>query len=382
MTAAAAARVAVVAGDAGSASVLIPVVTELARRGAAVAAHVSGPAAALFREAGGIGFEEHAEPVAASAAAAWLAGARLLVCGAGAFNSIEHVSRVEARRGGVASLAVVDYWGRASERFSRGAGGQLERALPDLACALEAHSRAELAAAGLPEDRIVVTGSPYLETVARFFALTTPQQRAAGRAEEDVAEDERLVLFASEAFDAADRDPQGRSLLGYDQASSLGAVLRAADAVARRRGCRFLVVARPHPREGSRALAEVAGAWPVGPVRVRVTRGGDARRWVLLADVVTGMTSVVLVEAALAGRPCLSVQIGRRETGRSDPNLADALGLSLEVLEDAQLIEALDACVAGKGFVPDRRLLATLAGPGCAARVADLALSQAALWRG
>jgi hypothetical protein len=212
--------------------------------------------------------------------------------------------------------------------------------------------------------------------VARFLSESRGA-RDGWRRDRGFAPEDRLVLFVSEPFDASDRHADGRARLGYDQASTLEAVLRAADEVAAADGVRTFVVARPHPRETGTALEDVAGRWRSERVRVRVSADGDAREWVGAADVVTGMTSVVLIEAALARRPALSVQIGLRESGHPDPNLANALGLTRPVLDFRTLVDALRAAAAGRSAAPDEGRLRQLAGPGCAARVAEVVSARA-----
>ena len=369
------------AGDAGSAAVLIPTVAALAARGFAAEVHASGPALAQWQKAEAADLRAHSEPVSEEEAEAALGGAAVLACGAGVFNSIEHAFRRAALARGVPSVSVVDFWGRIEERFSRVVGGDRERSPADVVCALDEANRDELLAAGFADDQVVITGSPHLEGVARFLSEARTA-RGRWRRDRGVAPEQQLVLFVSEPFDESDRHADGRARLGYDQASTLEAVLRAADEVAAADGLRTLVVARPHPRETGTALADVAGRWRSERVRVQVSADGDAREWVVAADVVTGMTSVVLIEAALARRPALSVQIGLRESGHPDPNLANALGLTRLVLDARTLADALRDAAAGRAVPADEARLGQLAGPGCAARVAEVVIERAGRGQG
>ncbi|HEV7501966.1 MAG TPA: hypothetical protein VGQ33_18255, partial [Vicinamibacteria bacterium] len=288
------------AGDAGSAAVLLPAVAEMAARGHTVEVHASGPALAQWRKAGGASAREQAEPVSPDVARLALGSASVLVSGAGVFNTIEHAFRRAALDRGLPSVALIDFWGRVEDRFSRPHGRTRESARPDLACALDEANRRELLAAGFPDGQVAVTGSAHLEAVARDLAEAA-LSRGSWRRDLGVAAEEKLVLFVSEPFEPEDRDAAGRSRLGYDQASTLQAVLRAVDVVAESTGSRACVVARPHPRETGTALAEVAARWSSPRVRACLVSDGDARRFVVAADVVAGMTSVVLIEAALAG---------------------------------------------------------------------------------
>jgi hypothetical protein len=354
--------------------VLVPVVAELEARGLSVEAHASGPALAQWAKSGAA-VRGHEEPVSVASAAAALGDAQRLVSGAGVFNTIEHTFRKAAAERALPSLSVFDFWGRVDDRFRRDAANGYDVVRPEVVCALDDANRRELLAAGFSAEQIVVTGSPHLERVARFLGEGRPE-REHWRRELGFEPDERLILFASEPFDASDRHADGRPRLGYDQASTLYALLRAADTVATADGTRIGVIARPHPRETGTALADVIAGWNPSVVRVRLDADGDARRAVVAADIVTGMTSVVLIEAALARRPSLSVQIGLRESGQPDPNPANGLGLTRPVLDPAALVAALRDAIAGRHPLLDETRRRQLAGPGCAARVADVVLGH------
>jgi hypothetical protein len=95
-----------------------------------------------------------------------------------------------------------------------------------------------------------------------------------------------------------------------------------------------------------------------------------------LADVVAGMSSIGLVEAALAGRPALSVQIGLGPAAPFDPCVGNSLGLTSAIMDRASLDAAARAILDG-----------TLAGgtstapafvDGATRRAADVVLAKAA----
>ena len=60
-----------------------------------------------------------------------------------------------------------------------------------------------------------------------------------------------------------------------------------------------------------------------------------------MADVLVGMMSIALLEAALAGKPALSVQIGLPESGASDPCVANALGYAHPIVDRGALRDVM-----------------------------------------
>ena len=73
------------------------------------------------------------------------------------------------------------------------------------------------------------------------------------------------------------------------------------------------VTVRPHPREpAGRYAAVVTALAGISQVTAQEDAHGDRFDAVRRADVVAGMTSMLLREAALIGRPVVSLQPGRR----------------------------------------------------------------------
>jgi hypothetical protein len=69
------------------------------------------------------------------------------------------------------------------------------------------------------------------------------------------------------------------------------------------------VIVKLHPLEGPERLHSVIGECDNDDIRV--LKRYPPRRLIAAADVVTGMTSVFLLETALMGRPAISLQPGR-----------------------------------------------------------------------
>jgi hypothetical protein len=86
------------------------------------------------------------------------------------------------------------------------------------------------------------------------------------------------------------------------------------------------------------------------------------------------MMTIALLEAALAGRPTLSVQIGLTESGMDDPCFAVRLGYTPAVYTRAALSPALGRLLSAGSDGERSRASAPIALDGSAARVADIVL--------
>lgn len=197
-----------------------------------------------------------------------------------------------AREAGIPSVAVLDHWIGYWQKFTT-----RERfdALPDVIAVMDDYARDQLRSLGCTAAQIVVTGQPAFDNLvgASFSG------RPAARARWGVDELEWVVLFVSEpiAGDLGD-------VVGYDETDVLRMLVEALAHVPAR------LVVKPHPRESPTRLAATLDACGYH-AEIETVLGG--REAVAGADSVVGMTSILLLEAALGGNPVLSIQPGRRE---------------------------------------------------------------------
>jgi hypothetical protein len=374
-----------VASDAGSARVLVPVIRTLADRGMQVTAATSGPAVGIFStelpNVSPIVFDDAAS-TAALVELLQRVGADLLLVGAGCYNTLEHTARLAARVVRKPAVAVLDYWFEYAARFHRVEDGVAVASWPDVICAPDEHARCGLVDAGAPAGALVVTGPPNIEESLRLWQQPGAFDRDALAGRFGIPQDRTVVLFLSEPYRAK---PEGRLLTGpgglYDQAghpafgyTALKILERFADALRDEPAASNVhLLVKAHPLEWAVPLHEFSAARAGAPPGITVIEDADSGPLVALADVVVGMTSVTLVESALAGKPAYSIQIGFG--GRPfDPCVANLLGLAVPVFDETELrraVRTIASCPPRTAYVAS-----SLNVHGAAARVADVIASR------
>jgi hypothetical protein len=250
-----------------------------------------------------------------SDAAAMLAQARprLLVTGTSANPDTPALALLAAARSsGLASIGIVDARSNAEFRF-RGRTSDPLAFAPDRIIVPDEHTRKAFAALGIEDDRIRICMHPQHEH-ARSEA-----QRLAAMPRHDLkrslfpdAQDRKVILFIAEPRGGPDSDLDRRSaeytLMGRGGSDDRTDIVldEILDAVRSIEPRPFMVL-RLHPRNSEDDFA------PYRKEFAMISKGGSPLEAVYAADLVVGMTSLLMEEAALLGTQVLSVLPRARE---------------------------------------------------------------------
>jgi hypothetical protein len=268
-------RIAAVTHDPGGANAVAAVIAALGAADVAIDAHAKGPAARRLAEMGVAchAFEgDHAQVVSGLDADLLLTGTSAADC-----FELDAIAAFAAR--GLPTLAVLDYPANYAQRFHRAARHGC--VAPDFVATLDEASAAAMVSSGIAADRILPLGQPYLGWLLRRDARrqTTPRRQGP-----------RRILFASQ--------PDAHELEALRLVvASLGQLDR-----------RPALTLRFHPRQTERmtSLACLAAAG----IDAVVDDQTPTLACIEAHDVVLGITSTILIEAALLGRPTASVLAG------------------------------------------------------------------------
>lgn len=328
-------KVVAFARAAGGAAAIAPVLQELERQ-AQVLLLAKDYAARVFRAAGldSIPFLECSEPAVDRLLTARLGGQPDVVFTSAAslpqLDMTEHRLWGWARAHGVPSVAVLDQWQHYALRFS-GLGADEHLAyLPDRIAAMDEYAKHGLIEAGIPAERVVVTGQPAFDRLVHLRDAWTDIDRKLLRHRLGVGLDATLLCFVAESF----ADTFGDTL-GYTEQSvlrDLMAICRRLAAGARRP---LHLAVKLHPENDPSAFAWVTSSSRSAGLRVTVHGTEvDSQALLLASDVVIGMTSVLLIESIVLGRPTVSFQ----------PTATQADGLIATVLGAIPLLDRAEAC--------------------------------------
>jgi hypothetical protein len=323
-----------IAGDPGGANALAPVLLRLRQLGIApLQALAYREAYPLWNQCGlapeSIDGEEGLQLLEQR-----LSKASLLVT-ATSVNGVdrERTAFISAHRLGIPSLALLDFWSNYRLRF---VDQDNKLILPDHIAVMDELARADMLAAGFPAAVLIVTGQPAFDALAEARAAFTSKLRADARQALGIEKDELFVLYVSQPFaDIYGSRKAARTALGYDEDEVLTLCRQALAVLADQHRLHCVLAIRPHPREPDEKFSETQG---IG-LRTVIWRKPDRLQAALTVDLVLGMSSVLLYEAACMGCAVVSVQPG---LCTDDPLPSNRSGASLAVHKASGLGNALE----------------------------------------
>lgn len=220
-----------------------------------------------------------------------------------------------ARSMGIVTLGAVDAIANAGDRFRGRQASPLHYA-PDWLLVPDGATRDAYVALGLPLHRVAVCGHPRMEQIAAIRARWNDADRQSHRQKYlGISDpDTKVILFASELSVGLNtslfqRSPDYTLTGNPDNISRTEIVLDELLAAVAKLDLDPFLVLRLHPKQTLQDGAKHAGQFD------HVSHTEPMLEMIHAADLVIGMTSILLVEAAALGRPVLSVLpvIGERE---------------------------------------------------------------------
>lgn len=236
-----------------------------------------------------------------------------------------------ARVAGIPTLAFLDQWQNYAVRFSGVAADERLAYLPDYINCINETGKCDMAREGFRSDMLVKFGHPYLSSLNSIAANI---DEAAVRQRLGVEPTQQVALFVSEAI----REHFG-GVRGYDQYDALRVFMEMVSSS----DVKYRPLIKLHPKdvqEGyDRILRGYSGLMPV------ITHNqASPVECIQIADCVFGMTSIMLIEAFVLGKPVVSIQPGLMV---EDPMILSREGYIARIT-DAHHLPRLEAALSFK----------------------------------
>lgn len=206
---------------------------------------------------------------------------------------------------GIPSAAFIDH---TTNLYSRFIGANGIPRFPDRIFTLDQASYDHLAFMGIPQERLTVGGDLHLYRLRKLGRKGSTQEKSINlRAAWGTRSNDRVVLFASECVQ--EMASLGRQSL-YSEFAALNELIFRLRNGERLPGLgindlsTIIIVIRPHPRDHEGKYEPYIYS---SDLRIAISSEGDATSAILASDLVVGMNSTLLKEAAVLNVPTLSL---------------------------------------------------------------------------
>jgi hypothetical protein len=241
---------------------------------------------------------------------------------------------------GIKTYCILDQWINIGIRFSK-YGYREAKAyekdkthdfLPHCIFVMDELTKELLEKDGIDKERIYVTGQPHFEVIRQKY------EASAGCFDKD----KYNVVYASEPVrQDYENNKDSVSYWGFHEGSNFEALYHCLLEFAKRSEKKLRLIVKPHPREDISRWEQVIKTKAGDREKVEVLLSLTEDKYALIksADVVCGMSSMFLLEAAICEKTVVSIMLGLK---RENPFILDRLGIIKSCLTEEELKMAVN----------------------------------------
>jgi len=256
-----------------------------------------------------------------------VSGADLIFTGISFADSIEKKIIFLAKAENIPTISIVDFWTDYAPSFSDPETKNLKY-LPDYILVIDEIMKKQIIAEGLPKDKIFITGNPSFD----FFVKKANQKT-----------DKNLITFfcqpLSELYKKNSQDYKNST--NFNEVQVFEDIVKALEKI----DLNKKIIIDFHPR--AKKFDKFDKIIKNSRLKIEKNIKSYNKNSIEKPEIIIGMSTVVLFEAALAGKKVLSYQPGLKG---EDPLLSNRLGLSVPVYKKSELKEALVKLILDKSI--------------------------------
>ena len=217
-------------------------------------------------------------------------------------NVIEQTIALAAKRVGIKSLAILDFWANYSLRFNDVFTGEKFKFLPDKIAIMDEIAKETMINEGFDKTRLVITGNPdfdNLENMARNFKEKKIIRAKIG------SKADLLIFYAANAWKKEIDE------LGFWDLDNIKIVNRVFQSLSEDRKAKVDMVVKLHPRVPREDFLEISQYIDQDSKgRIKLVSDIDPLDLILASDLTLTPFSTLGIKAVYMRKPCISLQPG------------------------------------------------------------------------
>jgi len=337
--------------DPGGANTIIPLVKPLKKRGYQVLLYGKSLALKKYSEFGlkGIDISQDSKTLSPKNLRSFLLKnlPDFIITGTSAEDMTERYLWQVSSKLGIPSFAILDGWMNYGIRFSKYGISQINLFnkhkktiyLPTKICVMDSLARKEAIRDGLNSKEILITGQPYFQLLLKQKA--TNNQNCL-RKKLKISPSDFLIVYVSEPISKSYRETENSNhYWGYTEKTIFNYLLQELDKITKdKKNQKITLLIKLHPREDLNSYDTLVKKLKLeSRLKVQVIKK-PISNWdlILSANLICGMSSMLLTEALFLDKPVLSVQIGLK---RENPFILAKKKIVKSITDQNELSNAL-----------------------------------------
>lgn len=204
---------------------------------------------------------------------------------------------------GIPTVGIVDQWQNYALRFSGPRKDERLRYIPDYIFTMDILSKKDMIKENIPKKNIIITGQPAFDRIKEEQKELLSQKNKI-RNRLHIPHNSKIITFVGESL----RKDFGFTL-GYDEHSILKFLCGALNKLCEEnKNLNIHLIIKPHPENmpGDFIRDIPKKTYFTKQIIGNSITGGEV---IAISDIITGMTSVMLIESIITGKPTVSLQI-------------------------------------------------------------------------
>jgi hypothetical protein len=203
----------------------------------------------------------------------------------------------------IPTVGIVDQWQNYTLRFSGPSKDEHLAYLPDRIFVMDKLAKRDMIREKISANKIIVTGQPAFDKIkSQCSILSSDTEQLRRRL--NIASGAIVVLFIAESLSK----DFGNSL-GYNEQSTLRFLGTALEKISMEKRINVELLIKLHSENNYDEFKWALSLWPSAKKQI-IENGFSAYEAITISDIIIGMTSIMLVEAARSGKPVISLQLG------------------------------------------------------------------------
>jgi hypothetical protein len=237
-----------------------------------------------------------------------------------------------AQKYAILSIAYVDCWWGYDKRFIL-PGEVTPPVLPNYIAVIDENAKKDILKSNYPEKMIAVLGSPRFEFISRHARKNGKGKRKDLKARALSKSDNFIILFVSQPLEKVFGSSK---TYGFTEKTVLTKLLKALSGFPEQLKKKLSLIVLLHPEENGDGLSGMIR----GKTEIDVTfrKEESPLDLILAADLVTGMSSILLAEAVIMGCLVISIQPNLK---KEEILITNSIGATLSINDDEQLSNTL-----------------------------------------